>query len=52
MHLSAAIAAAGGRIEHVAVPAYYPHDGVSHHGLHRAPAIFIALMMSVKARLR
>ena len=52
MHLSAAIAAAGGRIEHVAVPASYPRDGISHHGLHRAPAIFIALMMSAKARLR
>ena len=41
MHRSAAIAAAGGRIEHVAVPASYPRDGISHHGLHRAPAIFI-----------
>jgi len=52
MHLSAAIAAAGGRIEHVAVPANYPADGISHHGLHRAPAILIALVLSVKERLR
>ena len=52
MHLSAAMAAQGGRMGHVAVPARYPHGGTSHHGLHRAPAIFIALMYATKERLK
>ena len=52
MHLSAAVAARRGRIVHVPVPAHYPADGVSHHGLHRAPAIAMALLHSCFERLR
>ena len=52
MHLSAAVAARRGRIVHVPVPAHYPADGVSHHGLHRAPAIAMALLHACFERLR
>ena len=52
MHLSAAVASQGGRIEHFPVPSRYPKGGVSHHGLHRAPAVLLALVLALYERLR
>lgn len=52
MHLSAAVASQGGRIEHRAVPSRYPESGVSHHGLHRAPAVLLALVLALRERWR
>jgi len=51
LHLAAAVSGAGGRIAHVPVPARYPADGVSHHGLHRAPSVLGALVSAARARL-
>jgi glycosyltransferase involved in cell wall biosynthesis len=52
VHLAAAVAAQGGRIVQLPVPACYPSDGVSHHGVHRLPSVLGALAAAVGERLR
>ena len=52
MHLAAAVAAKGGRIAQSPVPARYPSDGVSLHGLHRLPSVLGAVGAAARERLR
>jgi glycosyltransferase involved in cell wall biosynthesis len=52
MHLVAALARGGARIGHVPVPARYPKEGKSHHGLHRLPSVTGAFVSALFERLR
>jgi glycosyltransferase involved in cell wall biosynthesis len=50
VHLAAAVAAAGGAVVHVPVPARYPRGNSSEHGLHRLPAIAGAIWRARRSR--
>ncbi len=52
LHLVAAVASRGGRVVHIPVPARYPRDGVSHHGVHRLPSVVGAVLAAATERLR